>query len=52
VDPAELTAAEIYPVTMWDEPDAFDDVRQCFALVIPFFTAAAKNGDAMLIWVD
>jgi hypothetical protein len=52
VVPAELTAAEIYPVMMCDEPNAFDDVRQCFAPVIPFFTAAAQNGDAMLIWVD
>jgi hypothetical protein len=52
VDPAELTAAEIYPVMMWAEPDAFDNVRQRFAPVIPFFTAAAQNRDAMLIWVD
>lgn len=51
VDPAQLTAAQIYPLH-WDEADALEWVRGWFDPLAPFFGAAAQAGEAMLIWLD
>lgn len=51
LDPAELTAAEVYPL-MWDEADALEWVRGWFEPLKPFFEATAKDNDAMLVWLD
>ncbi|GAA3206323.1 DUF1877 family protein [Actinocorallia longicatena] len=50
LDPAELTAAEIYPMT-WDDPDPFAWGRTWFEPLPPFFAAAAAAGDSMLVWL-
>lgn len=51
VDPAQMTAAEIYPL-LWDEADALEWVRGWFDPLAPFFGAAAQAGEAMLVWLD
>jgi hypothetical protein len=51
LDPAELTAAEIYP-EIWDSPEELQWVRGWYEPILPFFTAAAKDGDAMLLWIS
>lgn len=51
MDPAQLTAAQIYP-QHWDEADAIEWVRGGFDPLAPFFGAAAQAGEAMLVWLD
>jgi hypothetical protein len=51
VTQADLAEAELYP-QIWDEPDSLDWVRGWYEPLVPFFTAAAEQGDAMLIWTD
>ncbi|WP_283139858.1 YfbM family protein [Rhizohabitans arisaemae] len=50
-DPADLTRAEIYP-QMWDEPDALVWVQSWFQPIVPFFKAAARYGEAIIVWID
>ncbi len=51
VDPAELTRAEIYP-DVWDRPDELTWAVHCLPDVREFFAAAARDGDAVLCWLD
>ncbi|RKN49860.1 DUF1877 family protein [Micromonospora costi] len=51
VDPAELQRAEIYPA-VWDRPGELDWVAHFLPHVREYFTAAAKNGDAVICWVS
>ncbi|WP_103890278.1 DUF1877 family protein [Actinacidiphila yanglinensis] len=51
VDPEQLTAVRIYPL-FWDEAGALEWVRGWFDPLVPFFGAAARAGEAMLVWLD
>jgi hypothetical protein len=51
VGPAQLTDAQIYP-QHWDEEGALEWVRGWFDPLAPFFGAAARASDAMLVWLD
>jgi hypothetical protein len=51
VDPAELTRAEIYP-GFWDQPDQLSWLAHYLPEVRSFFAAAARNGDAVICWLD
>lgn len=51
VDPRELTEAGVYPLG-WDTPDSLEWGRDHYAGLTRFFEAAARDGDAVLVWLD
>ncbi|MBF5032086.1 YfbM family protein [Micromonospora sp. ANENR4] len=51
VDPAELTAADIYPL-IWDRDGELDWVAHHLPYARDYFAAAAKAGDAVICWLD
>ncbi len=51
VTPAMLTQADIYP-HVWDEPDSLEWVRRCYEPLVPYFAGAARQRQAMLVWID
>ncbi|GIG90932.1 YfbM family protein [Plantactinospora endophytica] len=51
VDQAELTRADIYP-KIWDQPDQLGWVSHHLPYVREFFTAAAKDGHAVICWFN
>ncbi|MFB9696586.1 DUF1877 family protein [Amorphoplanes digitatis] len=51
VDPTELYRAEIYPGT-WERPGELEWVAHYLPDVREFFAAAAKEGDAVICWLD
>jgi Domain of unknown function (DUF1877) len=50
VNRTALAQAAIYP-QIWDEPDSIEWVRGWYEPLVPFFADAAKQGQAMLIWL-
>ncbi|WP_322973481.1 DUF1877 family protein [Actinacidiphila soli] len=50
-DRTDPTRAEVYPL-IWHTSESLDYVRGHFESLRPFFAAAARDGDAMLIWLD
>ncbi|TDB82079.1 YfbM family protein [Micromonospora sp. KC721] len=51
VDPQELDRAEIYP-GVWERPGELAWVAHYLPGVRSFFAAAAKDGDAVICWLD
>ncbi|GAA2372349.1 hypothetical protein Cme02nite_00640 [Catellatospora methionotrophica] len=51
VDQAELVQAEIYP-DVWDRPDELPWAAHHLPGVKQFFASAAKDGDAVICWLD
>ncbi|MYT16238.1 protein of unknown function (DUF1877) [Streptomyces sp. SceaMP-e96] len=51
VGPADLAAAEVYPVIVWERGEPLDYVSAHYELLRPFFRAAADAGDGMLMWL-
>ncbi|MEU7614606.1 DUF1877 family protein [Micromonospora rifamycinica] len=51
VDPQELSRAGVYPGT-WERPGELAWVAHYLPDVRSFFAAAAKNGDAVICWLD
>lgn len=51
VDPKELSEAEIYP-GIWERPGELAWVAHYLPDVRSFFAAAAKDGDAVICWLD
>ncbi|GAB7031058.1 YfbM family protein [Streptomyces platensis subsp. malvinus] len=51
VGPEDLAEAEIYPTIVWERGESLDYVTDYYALLRPFFGAAAEKGDAMLMWL-
>ncbi len=51
VTPPMLAEAGVYPQS-WDEPDSLEWVRGWYAPLVSYFTDAASQGDAMIIWLD
>ncbi|MEU8298653.1 DUF1877 family protein [Micromonospora sp. NPDC048909] len=51
VDQAELQRAEVYPA-VWDRPGDLAWVAHFLPGVRDYFTAAAKNGDAVICWIS
>ncbi|WP_327000361.1 YfbM family protein [Dactylosporangium sp. NBC_01737] len=47
--PAELVAAEVYPV-IWDEGWALSSLEECYARIVALFAAAAADHEPMLVW--
>lgn len=51
VDQAELVQAEIYP-DIWDRPGELAWTAHCLPEAKQFFALAAKEGDAIICWLD
>ncbi|MCE7001876.1 YfbM family protein [Kibdelosporangium philippinense] len=51
VDPAALTAAEIYPGWDWASDDCLEYVADNYADLLPFFQAAANADEAIVVWI-
>lgn len=51
VDRADLAQADIYP-KIWDEPDSLEWVQAWYEPLVAFFADAARQGDAMLVWLS
>ncbi|MFE7382212.1 YfbM family protein [Streptomyces zhihengii] len=51
VDPGELDAAEIYPLH-WEDRAALEWGRGWFTGLTAYFAAAARDGHAVLVWID
>jgi len=51
VDPQELITAEVYPQG-WDTPESLEWARDYYSELTQFFDAAARNSDAILVWLD
>ncbi|GAA2489899.1 hypothetical protein GCM10010406_27590 [Streptomyces thermolineatus] len=51
VDHRELAEARVYPQG-WDSPESLDWARGRYAELTRFFEAAARDGDALLVWLD
>jgi uncharacterized protein DUF1877 len=51
VDRTAFAQADIYP-QIWDEPDSIEWVRGWYEPLVPFFADAARQGQAMLVWLD
>jgi hypothetical protein len=49
-DPAELMAAEVYPL-IWDEPEALSYLEDHYGPLVAFFRAAAAEGEPILAWL-
>ncbi|MEW1698581.1 DUF1877 family protein [Streptomyces sp. NPDC093249] len=50
VDPAELVAAEVHP-SSWKDGEALERGRYWFDGLRLYFRAAARDGDAVILWV-
>ncbi|MFG2096034.1 YfbM family protein [Streptomyces sp. NPDC048612] len=51
VAPADLAAARVYPLVIWERGEPLDYVREYYELLRPFLRAAADEGDAVLLWL-
>ncbi|MEU4844714.1 YfbM family protein [Streptomyces gilvosporeus] len=49
--PADLAAAEVYPVIVWERGESLDYVRHHYDELRAFFRAAADQREGMLIWL-
>jgi hypothetical protein len=52
VDPAELNGADIYPPGILDDPEPLEWPRHDYGSLVTFFSAAARAGDALLVWLN
>ncbi|MER7740190.1 YfbM family protein [Streptomyces sp. NPDC096538] len=52
VTPADLVAAEIYPTIVWERGEPLDEVTAHYEALVPYFGAAARDGDGVLLWIS
>ncbi|MFD8383431.1 YfbM family protein [Streptomyces sp. NPDC059679] len=52
VTPDDLVQADIYPVIIWVGDESLDYVTSHYQALVPFFQAAARDGHAVVIWLD
>ncbi|MFV2119060.1 YfbM family protein [Streptomyces sp. Act-28] len=52
VGPEDLARAEVYPVIVWERGEPLEYVTAHYEALVPFFGAAARDGDAVLMWLD
>jgi hypothetical protein len=52
IEPADLNAADIYPLDSWTSPAALDWPRPWYEALPPYFQSAATAGDALILWLD
>ncbi|MFD7629953.1 YfbM family protein [Streptomyces sp. NPDC059851] len=51
VTPRDLAAAEVYPVVVWERGESLEWVTDHYRHLARFFRAAARDGDAVLMWI-
>ncbi|MET8183716.1 YfbM family protein [Streptomyces sp. NPDC005336] len=49
---ADLARANIYPSIIWERGESLDYVISHYKALVPFFQVAARDGEAMLVWLD
>ncbi|MET3986445.1 DUF1877 family protein [Streptomyces sp. PvR034] len=52
VGPADLARADVYPVHAWEGGASLEGVVARYEELLPFFRAAAADGDALLVWLS
>ncbi|MFF8384540.1 YfbM family protein [Streptomyces kanasensis] len=52
VGPEDLARAEVYPSVVWERGESLDYVTHHYDELVPFLTSAARDGDAVLLWLD
>ncbi|MEV3953733.1 YfbM family protein [Streptomyces albogriseolus] len=52
VTPADLAAADIYPTVVWERGEPLDEVTAHYEALVPYFRAAARDGDGVLLWIS
>ncbi|WP_037908577.1 YfbM family protein [Actinacidiphila yeochonensis] len=52
VTPDDLAQADVYPRIIWERGESLDYVAEHFRDLLPFFEAGARDGHAMLLWLD
>ncbi|MEU3556064.1 YfbM family protein [Streptomyces fragilis] len=52
VGPSDLAAADVYPRVVWERGEPLDWVTGHYEALGAFFRAAARAGDAVLVWID
>ncbi|MDX3227972.1 YfbM family protein [Streptomyces sp. ME19-01-6] len=52
VTPADLVQADIYPVIVWEGGESLEYVTSHYQALVPFFQAAARDGHAVVVWLD
>ncbi|MDT9680717.1 YfbM family protein [Streptomyces sp. TRM76323] len=52
VGPEDLARADVYPVVVWERGESLEYVTAYYEALVPFFGAAARDGDAVLMWLD
>ncbi|WP_330332595.1 YfbM family protein [Streptomyces sp. NBC_00536] len=50
--PADLARADVYPVDAWERGASLEGVVAHYEALLPFFRAAAADGDALLVWLS
>ncbi|WP_405875637.1 YfbM family protein [Streptomyces xanthophaeus] len=51
VDPAELLAADVYPLG-WEDEASLEWGREHYCGLTEYLTAAAAEGQAVIVWLD
>ncbi|MFW6692609.1 YfbM family protein [Streptomyces sp. MAR4 CNX-425] len=51
VTPADLVRAEVYPWSAGEDGEWFDFVQGRYGALVSFFQSAAREGDALLVWL-
>ncbi|MEU2395541.1 DUF1877 family protein [Streptomyces sp. NPDC007369] len=51
-DRIDLAAADVYPVVVWERGEPLEWVADCYRELALFFRAAARDGDAVLMWIS
>ncbi|ROO86620.1 uncharacterized protein DUF1877 [Actinocorallia herbida] len=52
LSPADLAAADLYPSAKWTSPDALIEVQSFYEPLRAFVRAAAREREALLLWID
>ncbi|GAB2832303.1 hypothetical protein GCM10022221_34000 [Actinocorallia aurea] len=52
LSPADLAAADLYPSGKWSSPDALTEVQSFYEPLRTFVRAAAREREALLLWID
>lgn len=52
VVPEDLARADVYPVVVWERGESLEYATAYYEALVPFFAAAAREGDGMLMWLD
>ncbi|MGK5638206.1 YfbM family protein [Streptomyces sp. URMC 126] len=51
VGPADLAREEVYPSLIWERGESLRCITAEYERLVPFFGAAAREGDGMFMWL-